>query len=134
MRFLFVALLVLLLAPVALAAGEFELVIKKVTEPPATVAAGDDFLVKAKIKNLGDKRVNGTVTMRLTGGTGDYALPRRIGKFKTGKIEPRFFKRYTVRLTVPNDQGAGRYVLQTCVKTKRRPLFCFASKRFRITK
>ncbi len=134
MRLLLVVLFVLVFAPVALAAPKFDLVIKKVTDPPASVAAGDDFVVKPKIKNVSDEPKAGKVTMRLTGGTGNYSLPRRIGRFKTGKIDPKFFKRYTVRLTVPGDQGAGRYRLETCVKAKGQPRLCRRSKRFRITK
>ena len=133
MRALPVALIALALAPVAVAATGSGLVLKRVTEPPRSVAAGDDFVVKAKIKNVGPKPRRGIVTIRLIGGSGAYALPRRIGRFNTGTVEPRFFKRYTVRLTVPPDQGEGRYRLETCVKGKGTPRQCDVSKRFRVT-
>ena len=133
MRALSVAVIALAVAPAAVAAPKSGLVLKKVSKPPKTVAAGDDFLVRSKVKNVGERAKGGRVTIRLVRGTGDYALPRRIGRFKTGRIAPGSFRRFTVRLTVPGDQGAGRYRLQTCVNAKRQPQSCRVSRRLRVT-
>ena len=71
--------------------------------------------------------------MHPTGGRGDHAVPRRIGRFPLARLDPGACRRYTVWLTVPGNVGAGRYRLQTCVKTKRQPLVCDVSRRFRVT-
>ena len=134
MRVLLAAVLLAVVAPAALAQADFDLVLKRVTAPPKKVGAGDDFPIRAKIKNTGEKRLGGKLTMFLADGPGRYSVPRRIGRFRVAKIDPSFFRRYTVRLTVPPTQGPGRYRLQTCLKAKGQPLFCDASKRFRVTR
>ena len=132
MRLLSVVLLAAV-AATASAAQAPDLTILKVSNPPKRVGAGDDFVVAAKFKNIGEKRLGGKVKMHLTGGRGDYAVPRRIGRFPLARLDPGAFRRYTVRLTVPDNVGAGRYRLQTCVKAKRQPLVCDVSRRFRVT-
>lgn len=128
-----VLLAVVLAGTAAAAGGKPRLVLKKTSNPPKTVRQGDDFVVKTKVKNNGTRTGRGRIRMFLVEGPGDYALPARIGKFPTGRIGPNTFKRYTVRLTVPPEQGAGRYVLRTCLLVRAKPRVCRDSRRLRVT-
>lgn len=109
-----------LTAPVAATAAKSkaDLELTKVTEPPGQVRAGGTFRVKVKINNRGERTGRGVIKMTLEGGKRPYALPRRIARIRARGIRPMTFKRYTIRLTVPLDQGAGTYRLRTCLKAR----------------
>lgn len=120
--------------PVAATAAKTkpDLDLTKVTPPPATAKAGGRFIVKVKVSNRGERAGKGVVKMTLEGGPKPYALPRRIARFETGRVSGETYKRYTVRLTVPLDQGSGSYRLRTCLKFKGAEQ-CRSSRRVAVT-
>lgn len=110
-----------------------DLILQRVTEPPASVAAGKRFVVKQRIKNFGERARSGKLKLTLQDGPPPYAVPRRLARIPVEPLEPKKFRRYRIRLTIPLNAGAGRYRLRTCLKSQGRPPTCLVSKRFRVT-
>ena len=98
------------------------LVLKKVTDPPPTATAGDEVTMKVRIVNRSRVHAGrGAFTMTLTGGPAPYSVPRRIGRFPTGRIDIRSYKRFRIRFTVPPASRSGVYRVRTCLKVFGRP-------------
>jgi hypothetical protein len=99
------------------APGAAKLKLSKTSLPPKTLAAGDEYVVKATVKNTGSRGGSGVLKFGLRGG-GDYTLPTRNFRVPTGRVGPLTFKRFTVRLTIPAATSPGKYRLATCLKVK----------------
>jgi hypothetical protein len=114
------------------ALGASGLKLTKVTQPPEEARAGDEVVIKATVRNRGTDARRGVLTMTLTGGPGEYGVPRRIVRIRTGPVGAGAFKRYRVRFTVPVALNDGRYRIRTCLKTSGTQR-CRVSRAMRVT-
>jgi len=107
---LLVSLFALLSADVA-AAAKARATVKptKVSGAPATVAAGDSFTVKVKVKNAGKRKAKAqTVKLALT-------KLKLSGKIKVKRLAPRKSATVKGRVTVPRTAKPGTYKLTACI-------------------